>query len=810
VLWAAIAAAAGGAALGAAGARLATARRFAPLLTLASFTATGVALLLLTASFLTGDLSYTYVFANTDDRYPLYLKLAGLWAGRQGSLMVMAWTLATAMLAREVWWRRRDAREGEAARDGGDAQDGGDARDGGDAQDGGNARDGGDAADRVRDNYRAVFRAFSNALVAVFLIGVVTDSPFKPTDSFLLNIMPHGDGLPSPLESGFMAVHPPPVFIAYALCALLAAGGLARLATGYRGGDSGGITIRLAWWTMTVGIGLGSMWAYVSLGYGGFWGWDPIETANLLPWLLLTALLHTRGSGFLAAEMAADRAGGGSEVAWSPFASLLAVHTFTTALVATFVVRSGVWESVHDYAGPGGGDPLGRLWAALRDNPAAAAVFAVMMVMLVSSLVLFAAAVRRNMRDPPKGAAREDGEALTPWTARGRLELTMGLLVAGLLVTLALFLRGPDAQSPSAYYSRALFIVIPLLMLLANCSLPPAFSTRTRCMVIPVLPAAGIVAWAVFPDAGVWAFAAGVALTSALVVAAGTAMTVAARMKEQGCAAPVEGKGRRVLPGACPWRLRSTWRGVMHLGIVTVLLGVAVHQGSYVSVDEGRVGYGAPLEADGNTVHLKGLGLWVEGGGTTDEMTEGMTLQLERVSVALVVNRGGPGQSAMTVELRWHEGDGEYIPIPAVRTRLFTDYYVTILNVTLSDGRNVVAGGGRVYVERNTSAEAAIIFFEVKPGVPLLWSGLALTLGGSGLLMLTPASAVSCRTRSYGGGRGGSDGTGGGAGRRGNRRGRAGGSAKRSEPRMNAAVKSAQGRPLGTVHRDVNKGDLAS
>ena len=92
-----------------------------------------------------------------------------------------------------------------------------------------------------------------------------------------------------------------------------------------------------AWICLTVGIALGSLWAYYTLGWGGWWFWDPVENASLMPWLLGTALLHS--------SLVLERRG--ALVSWT---ILLAILTFSLSLVGTFLVRSGVLTSVHAFA----------------------------------------------------------------------------------------------------------------------------------------------------------------------------------------------------------------------------------------------------------------------------------------------------------------------------------------------------------------------------------------------------------------------------------------------------------------------------
>ena len=93
----------------------------------------------------------------------------------------------------------------------------------------------------------------------------------------------------------------------------------------------------VAWTALTLGIAAGSWWAYYTLGWGGFWFWDPVENASLMPWMIATALIHSM--------MATERTG-----AFKSWTLLLAITAFSFSLIGTFLVRSGVLNSVHAFA----------------------------------------------------------------------------------------------------------------------------------------------------------------------------------------------------------------------------------------------------------------------------------------------------------------------------------------------------------------------------------------------------------------------------------------------------------------------------
>ena len=154
--------------------------------------------------------------------------------------------------------------------------------------------------------------------------------PFKDADGT-------GPGLNELLQTDLMVIHPPLIFLAYSLCIVLACIGISSILV-----DSKGVKDRLiqvarpAFFFATLGIGLGGLWAYLILDWGGYWAWDPVETGSLLPWICLVMLLHLR-----------TRPGKTSDHMWAG----VAMACGALSLFATMVTRAGgVWAvSVHTF-----------------------------------------------------------------------------------------------------------------------------------------------------------------------------------------------------------------------------------------------------------------------------------------------------------------------------------------------------------------------------------------------------------------------------------------------------------------------------
>ena len=271
----------------------------------------------LVVCFMTGDVSIKYVLEerslSTDGMAWLY-KLAGLWAGRAGSLLF--WTFLIALfnaivLARSVFQRNQDPQA------------------------------------RALDNLTMAVVSVVIAVFAGVLLFSSGNMPFTPTPESYFN----ADGTLTDaaslycmnrlLEHWAMAIHPPMLFIGYAGLTVPFGYAMAALIANDPSKVWADRTTRFviaSWLFLGIGIGLGAVWAYVVLGWGGYWGWDPVENASLLSWLVCVALVHT---------LTVYRQRG----AFKRWAVMCACLAFTFVIVATFITRSGIVESVHAFAG---------------------------------------------------------------------------------------------------------------------------------------------------------------------------------------------------------------------------------------------------------------------------------------------------------------------------------------------------------------------------------------------------------------------------------------------------------------------------
>ncbi len=262
---------------------------------LAQFLFVGFSYACLTLSFLQHDFSVLYVATNSNTELPLLYLISGVWGAHEGSLLLWAlilslWTGAVALFSPSVPHIMR-------------------------------AR---------------VLGVLGLVSVGFLLFIILTSNPFER----LLPAVAEGRDLNPLLQDIGLAIHPPLLYIGYVGFSVAFAFAIGALMSGQI--DSAWARwsrpwTSVAWLFLTLGIALGSWWAYYELGWGGWWFWDPVENASFMPWLVGTALMHSLA-------ITEKR---GTFKAWT---ALLAIFAFSLSLLGTFLVRSGVLTSVHAFA----------------------------------------------------------------------------------------------------------------------------------------------------------------------------------------------------------------------------------------------------------------------------------------------------------------------------------------------------------------------------------------------------------------------------------------------------------------------------
>ena len=262
---------------------------------MAQFGLLGIAFASLTVAFITSDFSVALVYENSHSAKPMLYKVTGVWGNHEGSMLM--WVLILALF-------------GAAAASFGE---------------------------HLPPGLRARVLAVQGGIGAAFLaFTVFTSNPFTRMSPPAFD----GRDLNPLLQDPGLAFHPPFLYLGYVGLSMSFSFAVAALIEG-RVDAAWARWVRpwtlAAWMFLTIGIALGSWWAYYELGWGGFWFWDPVENASFMPWLIAAALLH---SAIVVEKREALKS-------WT---ILLAILAFGFSLVGTFIVRSGVITSVHSFA----------------------------------------------------------------------------------------------------------------------------------------------------------------------------------------------------------------------------------------------------------------------------------------------------------------------------------------------------------------------------------------------------------------------------------------------------------------------------
>jgi cytochrome c-type biogenesis protein CcmF len=254
-----------------------------------------VSFLALVISFIISDFSNETVFNNSHTTKPLFYKISGTWGNHEGSLLL--WLLVLTLFIFIFLLRTKNQ----------------------------------------PIKYKILTLVFQQVIIiGFFLFLILTSNPFN----YLFPAPNEGLGLNPILQDPALAIHPPILYLGYVgssiiFSSALAATSLKMVSTNWA------IHIKkwvlISWIFLTLGILLGSIWAYYELGWGGFWFWDPVENVSLMPWLALTTLLHC----ILVLER---------KETLTSWVIILSIATFTLSMCGTFLVRSGILNSVHTFA----------------------------------------------------------------------------------------------------------------------------------------------------------------------------------------------------------------------------------------------------------------------------------------------------------------------------------------------------------------------------------------------------------------------------------------------------------------------------
>ena len=254
-----------------------------------------ISFLCLITSFVLSDFSNETVFNNSHTTKPLFYKIAGTWGNHEGSLLL--WLLVLTLFIFIFFLKTKNKPL----------------------------------------KYRILTLIFQQIIIIGFFIFLIeTSNPFN----YLYPIPEEGLGLNPILQDPALAIHPPILYLGYVGSSIIFSSALAATCLNIVSKEWASHIkkwVVVSWIFLTLGILLGSIWAYYELGWGGFWFWDPVENVSLMPWLALTTLLHC----ILVLE---------KKQVLTSWVIILSISTFTLSMCGTFLVRSGILNSVHTFA----------------------------------------------------------------------------------------------------------------------------------------------------------------------------------------------------------------------------------------------------------------------------------------------------------------------------------------------------------------------------------------------------------------------------------------------------------------------------
>ena len=551
------------------------------------FTFVAIAFGCLAWSFVHNDFSVLNVATNSNSQLPLHYRLAATWGSHEGSLllwvlMLNVWTVAVTVFSRQL-------PEQMVAR---------------------------------------VLGVMGLVSVGFILFMLLTSNPFER----LLPAAADGRDLNPLLQDPGMVIHPPMLYMGYVGFSVAFAFAIAALL----GGRLDATWARwsrpwttLAWCFLTIGIMLGSWWAYYELGWGGWWFWDPVENASFMPWLVGTALMHS---------LAVTEKRGGFK-SWTV---LLAICAFSLSLLGTFLVRSGVLTSVHAFAT----DPRRGIF-----------ILAFLALVIGGSLALFA---WRAPRVGLGGAFALVSRESMLLANNVLLLVAAGAVLLGTLYPLFLDALGLGKISVGPPYFDSVFVPLmtPAIFLMGigplarwkEASLPD-LATRLKWAFAVSMATALVLPFTL----GAWSPLVSFGLALALWVVTSTALNLHARLAS--------------LSGSLRARLASQPRGyygmlLAHCGVAVFIVGVTLVKG-YESERDVRMAVGDSVTVGGYAFRFDGV-----------ENATGPNYRAARGNVS--VSRDGRELMVLHPEKRIYNAQQMPMTEAAISTGFFGDLYVSL------------------------------------------------------------------------------------------------------------------------------------
>jgi cytochrome c-type biogenesis protein CcmF len=595
-------------------------------------------------AFVVGDFRIRYVQHYSDASQPLFYKLASYWGGLDGSIMF--WVTLLAVF--------------------------------------------GSAAVYVNRNRHRLLIPWVVATIAVvemffLFLMVIHNNPFE---TYLTTVPARGEGLNPLLQNFYMAIHPPMLYLGFTGFTIPFAFGIAALASGQLD-DSWLRAVRrwtmVAWLFLTVGLTLGALWAYEELGWGGYWGWDPVENAGLLPWFTATAFLHS--------VIVQERRS--MLKVWNVS---LVIVTFFLTIFGTFMTRSGVVQSVHAFG---------------EDRELALMFTAFMILTLAVSfgLVIWRLPLLRSRNELDSWASREAAFLANNWVL---LFASFFVLFATMFPTLSEAIKGERLTVAAPFFNKYMTPVGFVLLFLTGVG--PLLAWRKSSLdnmrrqfmwpSLAALVAGGGVAALGIPF---WPSGLCFALCAFVTMTITQEFWRAARVRHDATGVDLF----TALVGLFARSRRRYGGYVVHVGIVLVFVGFA--GGGFPINETLELTPGQQIEVGRYTIKYEGL-----------SVTEDSQKQMVTARVALESKGKSLGQMAPA---RWFFRGRENEPTTEVALRR-----------TIAEDLMVVLSG-EFAVER----QSAVLSIHVNPLVNWIWFGVGVLLIGS-LIAILPERAFAFAT----------------------------------------------------------------
>ena len=546
-------------------------------------------------AYVTSDFSVANVAENSHSAKPLLYKVTGIWGNHEGSMVL--WVFILALFGAAVAWF------------------------------------GGNLPPTLRARVLAVQGMIGSGFLLFILL---TSDPFRRLAPAPLD----GRGLNPVLQDPGLAFHPPFLYLGYVGFSVAFAFAVAALIEG-RVDAAWARWVRpwtlAAWCALTIGIAMGSWWAYYTLGWGGWWFWDPVENASFMPWLVGTALLH---SAIVVEKRDALKS-------WT---ILLAIVTFSLSLVGTFLVRSGVLTSVHAFA---------------VDPARGTFILILLLVAIGGSLSLYAA----------RAPQLKGGGIFAPISREGALVLNNLLLCTGcatvFLGTLyPLFsdqLGGPKLSVGFPFFNRTFVpLMVPALIAVAG---GPLLAWKRGDLLAALqrlwlaLAGAALVALLGLYLAGGGPVLAVLGLVLAAWIFLGALVEWADRVKLLRAPVAESWRRARTLPRA------AYGMTLAHAGLAVTVAGIAAAAWQQERIEVVRPGEALPIA--GYVLHLDSV-----------DPVEGANFTADRAHIA--VTKDGVRVAVMQPEKRFFPLQQQATSMTAIHSNLLADLYVALGD---SDGK---------------------------------------------------------------------------------------------------------------------------